>query len=368
VSTGQLPGNEADDLATVLLQSHRQAAAGVCPAAEVRQRNRRMKAVFPAFLLFAAAAAAPETFAPRVERHDPAFDRLIASDAKVETLADGIQWAEGPVWYQDSLVLSDPPRNIAWRWHPGAEKLEEFLNPSGGASPESGFREPGSNGLALDRQGRLLLCQDATRRVACYENGQFRPLADQFDGKRFSSPNDLAVRRNGEIYFTDPPYGLAGGNRSPLKEQPQNGVYRISADGKVTLLIKDLTFPNGIAFSPDEKVLYVNVSDGADTRIMAYDVQPDGTVANGRRFFDKGGIPEPKGSGGFDGLKVDRDGNLWTSGPGGISVVSSQGKFLGRIFTGIPTANCTWGPDGYLYITANHLLLRVKTRTSDGSR
>lgn len=313
-------------------------------------------------------ASAEEPFHGTIQRFDPAFDRLIAPGATLEKLAEGVQWAEGPVWYEGTLVLSDPPQNIAYRWMPGSTKLQPFLNPSGGAKPGAGFREPGSNGLILDRQGRLLLCQDGTRRIARYENGKFTSVADRYDGKHFSSPNDLAVRRNGDIYFTDPPYGLEGINQSPLKEQPFNGVYRVATDGTVTVLIKDITFPNGIAFSPDERILYVNNSDGPSTRIVAYEVQPDGSVANGRTFFDTTSAPELKGAKGvFDGLKVDHDGNLWTSGPGGILIVSPQAKLLGRLSTGVPTANCAFAPDGYLYITANHFLLRVKTQTKDAT-
>lgn len=300
----------------------------------------------------------------RVERFDPAFDRLVAPTAAMEKLASGAQWAEGPVWYEGGVVFSDPPRNVAYRWRPGTAKLDVFLAPSGLLTPTPGFREPGSNGLARDAQGRLLLCQHGERRIARYENGRFTPIADRHDGKRFNSPNDLVVRKNGDIYFTDPPYGLEGIERSPLRELPFAGVYRVATDGQVTLLTKDLTFPNGIAFSPDEKVLYVNVSDSRATRVMAYDVRADGTIAGGRTFFDLNSAPQLRGARGvFDGLKVDRDGNLWTSGPGGILVVSPAGRLLGRLFTGVPTANCNWGDDGgTLYICANHDLVRIRTR------
>ena len=283
-------------------------------------------------------------------------------------MAEGIQWAEGPVWYQDALVLSDPPANIAYRWSPTTKKLERFLHPSGGVIPTPGFREAGSNGLILDRNGDLLMCQDGLRRIARYEKGKFTNVADRFEGKKFSSPNDLAVRKSGDIYFTDPPYGLADLDKSPLKEQPVNGVYRISPDGTVTRLISDQTFPNGIAFSPDERVLYVNNSDGTDSRITAYDVKPDGSVGNPRRFFDTKSDAHERGvPGWFDGLKVDHDGNLRTSGPGGILIISPQTKHHRRQTTRMPTANCAFAPDGYLYISANHCLLRVKTQTKDAT-
>jgi gluconolactonase len=303
-------------------------------------------------------------FNGRIERLDPAFDQLVAADAKLEKLAEGFTWSEGPVWYKGELIFSDVPENVAYRWKPGMTKADVFLKPSGLLTPTPGFREPGSNGLTLDRQGRLLLCQHGERRVARYENGTFTSLADRFEGKRFNSPNDLAVRKNGEIYFTDPSYGLDGINNSPLKELPYNGVFRIATDGKVTLLTKDLTFPNGIAFSPDEKILYVGVSDAKATRIVAYDVAADGSIRNERTYFDAQPLRTGGAKGLVDGLKVDRGGNVWSSGPGGILVISPAGKLLGRLNTGEATANCNWGDDGStLYITADMFLVRVKTKT-----
>jgi gluconolactonase len=189
-------------------------------------------------------------------------------------------------------------------------------------------------------------------------------IADRFDGKRFNSPNDLAVRRDGEIWFTDPPYGLKDVEKSPLIEQPWQGVYRVAPDGKVTVVAKDIRFPNGIAFSPDEKTLYVGSTDWGHTHIVAFDVQPDGTLANERIFFDAQPMVKPDEPGACDGMKVDREGNVWTSGPGGILILSPQGKLLGRIRSGMLTANCAWGDDGgTLYLAANHAVLRVRTKT-----
>lgn len=318
--------------------------------------------VFP-FAVFAAAPS-PLPTVGTVERLDPAFDALIAADAKLERLAEGFKWSEGPVWYDGAVVFSDVPQNIAYRWKEGMTSAEVFLKPSGLLNPTPGFREQGSNGLALDLQGKLLLCQHGERQVARYENGKFTPLATRFDGKRFNSPNDLALRRNGDIYFTDPSYGLEKGNDSPLKELPFNGVYRLTPDGKVTLLTKSINFPNGIAFSPDEKVLYVAVSDGKAPRIMAYDVTADGGIAGERVFFDALPLKTAGSKGSCDGLKIDRAGNLWATGPGGVLVISPSGKHLGTLATGVSTANCGWGDDGStLYITANNMLLRVKTKT-----
>lgn len=311
-----------------------------------------------------AAEKSSSSFKGRIERFDPALDALLAADAKLEQLAEGFTWSEGPLWLDGALVFSDVPENIAYRWRPGMAKAEIFLQPSGLLSPQPGFREPGSNGLARDAQGRLLLCQHGERRIARYENGAFTSLADRYDGRRFNSPNDLAVRRNGDIYFTDPSYGLEGINESSLKELPFNGVYRLGQDGVVTLLAKHLTFPNGIAFSPDESVLYVGVSDAKATRIVAFDLAADGTLRNERTFFDAQPLLKGDDKGLVDGLKLDREGNVWSSGPGGILVISRAGKLLGRLNTGRATANCNWGDDGgTLYITAHQFLLRIRTRT-----
>jgi len=309
------------------------------------------------------AAGAP-VFNGGIERLDPAFDRLVAPEAHVEKLAEGFNWSEGPVWLDGAVLFSDVPENVIHRWREGMTTAEVFLRPSGLLTPTAGFREPGSNGLALDRQGRLLVCQHGERRIARYEHGRFVAVADRFEGKRFNSPNDLAVRRNGDIYFTDPPYGLEKLNESPLKELPHNGVYRVTAEGRVTLLTKALTFPNGIGFSPDERTLYVAVSDGRAPRIVAFEVRPDGTLGGERMFFDALPLRGPGVRGSCDGLKVDREGNLWATGPGGVLVISPAGKLLGRILTGQATGNCAWGGDGSdLYITADMFLLRVKTRT-----
>jgi gluconolactonase len=301
-------------------------------------------------LVRAAAPAAP-AFQGRIERLDPAFDALVAPGTGIELLAAGFNWSEGPVWYEGALLFSDVPENVILRWAPGRREAEVFLKPSGLLNPTPGFREPGSNGLARDAQGRLLVCQHGERRVARYEAG-----------RRFNSPNDLALRRNGDIYFTDPPYGLEKLNDSPLKEQPHNGVYRVEPSGRVTLLTAGLSFPNGIGFSPDERRLYVAVSDGRAPRIVTYDVAADGTLTGERLFLDALPLRQPGVRGSCDGLKVDDRGNVWATGPGGVLVLSPEGKLLGRILTGQATGNCAWGDDGgTLYITADMFLLRVRT-------
>ena len=304
----------------------------------------------------------------RVEPKDPRFDKLVPPGAKVEKLAEGVKWAEGPVWVSDSdgkgghLLFSDVPNNVIYRWKDG-EGIKEFMRPSGytGKTPRGG--EPGSNGLTLDPEGRLCMCEHGDRRVTRVEkDGSKTVLADRFEGKRFNSPNDLVFDSKGNLFFTDPPYGLEGNMKDPKKELPFQGVFRLSKDGKLTAVIKDLTFPNGLALSPDEKTLYVAVSDPAKAVWMAYDLKEDGTVANGRVFFDSTSLTKDR-KGLPDGMKVDREGNLWASGPGGIFVFAPDATVLGMIAFDVPTANCAWAGDGStLYITSNHDLCRLKTR------
>lgn len=299
-----------------------------------------------------------------ITRLDPAIDALLAADAKVEILIDGIQWAEGPVWFDGGLYFSDVPQNTIYRWTPEAGVVP-YLQPSGytGTTPRGG--EPGSNGLTLDRQGHLVMCQHGDRRVARLEaDGKVTSLADKFDGKRFSSPNDLCYDSKGNLYFTDPPYGLEKQDKDPKKETDLNGVYLLRASGELVRTPIDLKFPNGVALSPDEKSLFICVSDSKNPVIMKYDVQADGNVANGKVFFDTSALLAKRLPGIPDGMKFDTAGNLWATGPGGVMILSPQGKHLGTISTGVNTANCAWGDDGStLYITANHNVCRVKTKT-----
>src|SRR5438093_1869692 len=303
----------------------------------------------------------------KIERVDPRLDALIDREAHMEKLAEGFDWAEGPVWVEkgEYLLFSDVPQNTVFMWREG-EGISQFLKPSGytGSKPRGG--EPGSNGLTVDSQGRLVLCQHGDRRVARLERkgAKFTTLAEYYKFRRFNSPNDLVYHSSGDLYFTDPPYGLLKGNEDPAKEMMINGVYRLKPSGEVELLIDKLTFPNGIAFSPDEKTLYVAISDTNRPVIMAYDVERDGTVKNGRVFFNAQPLVTPERKGMPDGMKVDQKGNLFATGPGGVLIITADGAYLGTLNTGEATANCAWGNDGsMLYITADMYLCRIKTKT-----
>lgn len=295
---------------------------------------------------------------------DPALNRLIPEGAEIEVLAGGFEWSEGPVWLpkQRAVLFSDIPNNRIVRWKQG-QGVSIFMEPSGytGQEPFSGA-EPGSNGLLLDSQGRLVFCCHGDRAVKRLEpDGTLTILADRFEGKRLNSPNDLIYHSNGDLYFTDPPYGLPKRWEDAGRELDFCGVYRLAADGKLTLLTDEMTRPNGIAFSPDEKTLYVAQSDPKAAIWKAFSVRADGTLGKSKVIHDAtdlvGKLP-----GLPDGMAVDRDGNLWATGPGGVHVFSPAGKPLGRISTGQATANCTFGDNGStLYITADMFFCRVKT-------
>jgi len=302
----------------------------------------------------------------QVVRLDPRFDKLVPPGAEIEKLAEGFEWSEGPVWVPNGqyLLFSDIPNNVIVKWKAG-EGISDFLKPAGyaGSKPRGG--EPGTNGLLLDGAGRLVMCEHGDRRITRLEdNGKKTVLADKYEGKRFNSPNDAVFRSNGDLYITDPPYGLEKGWKDPARELDFCGVYHVSAKtGKVTLLTKELARPNGIALSPDQKTLYVGNSQSKPALWMAYDVKDDGMVANGRVFFDA--TPWTKTlKGGPDGMTVDRHGNLFATGPGGVCVFGPDGTPLGRLETGVATANCTFGGNGStLYITADMYLCRIRTNT-----
>lgn len=315
--------------------------------------------LFVATTLAAVAADPVSSFNGSIERLDPALDALIAPGTKIEMLASGFNWSEGPVWRDGGIVFSDVPENTVFGWKEGDTAAKVVLKPSGSLSNDG----QGSNGLAVDAQGSLILCQHGERRVARLEkDGSFTSMADKYEGKRFNSPNDLVIAKNGTIYFTDPPYGLKKGTPPELAF---HGIYAVNpaAPNVVKLVVPDIQWPNGIALSPDEQTLYVAVSDRENTRVMAYDLQGDGSVKNGRIFFNAQPLKTAERKGGCDGMKVDTKGNIWTTGPGGVLIIDKDGKHLGNILTGQATANCAFGgaDRDTLYITADMFLLRVKT-------
>ncbi|MDC0066917.1 SMP-30/gluconolactonase/LRE family protein, partial [Verrucomicrobia bacterium] len=275
-------------------------------------------------------------------------------------------WAEGPVWIKDDkgghLLFSDIPRNSVMQWREGSG-VDLFLKPSGYTGASNYGNEPGSNGLILDPEGRLVSCEHGDRRISVLTKaGGKMTLVDNYNGKRLNSPNDACYHSNGDLYFTDPPYGLPNRYNDPRRELDFCGVYRLSKNGKLTLLTKEMTRPNGIAFSPDEKILYVAQSDPKSAIWKKFPVKADGTLGNGEIFYDAtanvGKLP-----GLPDGLKVDQNGNIWATGPGGVLVFNPEGKLLGRISTGEKTANCGWGNDGtVLYLTADMYICRIQTK------
>ena len=295
-----------------------------------------------------------------ITRLDPAFDRLVPPDARVEKVAGGFTFTEGPLWRPSGdLWFSDVVGNVVRRWSPDG-KVVELMRPGGydgNHLPAGGYVGP--NGMTAGPNGEVLLCQHGNRRIARI-GGDMRvtTLVDNFEGKKLNAPNDLVFRSDGTLFFTDPPYGLPLQDDDPSKELPFNGVFKLKGR-KLDVIIRDLTRPNGIAFSPDEKTLYVSNSDERKKIWMRYDVAADGSVSGGRVLFDasghkEGGVP--------DGMKIDVNGNIWATGPSAVLVISPEGKHLGTITPPEDPANCAWGDDGRtLYITAETGLYRVKT-------
>ena len=311
-----------------------------------------------------------------IERLDPGLDAIVPAGAKLEKLGTCCKWTEGPVWIHAGYVLfADIPGNRIMKWTPAGGILV-FMHPTGFLGQEAyGGPESGSNGMTLDRRGRLTIAGHAQRDVYRLESlakgAKITLLAEKYQGKRLSSPNDLVYRSDGSLYFTDPPYGLpTQGDKDPLKELPFNGVYRIPKvlthppgtppdDARLELLIKDLTRPNGIAFSPDERYLYIAVSDPDHKVWMRYDVQKDGSVTNGKVFYD---ATSDKADGLPDGMKLDQKGNIYSAAPGGVYIISPEGKHLGTIKMPEKTANLNWGGGDArtLYITASTSLYRIR--------
>jgi gluconolactonase len=304
--------------------------------------------------------------APVAERHgvgnivrlDPAFDSIVPKDAQIEKVADGFQFTEGPLWRPDGhLWFSDVIGNVVRSITPSGQ-VEVLIQNSGGQSSAPPGSFIGSNAMVADKDGFVLLCQHTNRRIVrVAKDLTMTPYLERYQGKRFNSPNDLVYKSDGALYFTDPPYGLLKQDDDPAKELKFNGVFRY-ASGKLQVVVKDLTRPNGLAFSPDEKTFYVANSDDKSKVWMRYDVAADGTVSNGKVFAD---VTAEREDGNPDGMKIDVQGNVYGSGPGGVWVFSPDGKHLGTIKPPETPANCNWADDGRtLYITARTSVYRIR--------
>ena len=298
-----------------------------------------------------------------VERLSAEIEQYIPQNAAIEILAEGFDWSEGPVWVEElgAVLFSDVPNNKIYQWDE-KKGLQVFRNPSGFTNIVPNSKEQGSNGLTLDANNKLIICMHGDRRIARLDDwnkNDFTTVVGEFEGKLFNSPNDLVYARNGDLYFTDPPYGFKNGDKDSLKQIPFNGVYKLSQAGELSLLVKDLERPNGIALSNDESILYVTNSHAGNPGIMAYDLKADG-VSNGRLFFD-GKALSKKDKGSFDGLKIHPSGTIFTTGPGGVLVINDKGTHLGTIRTEVRSANCAFGPDfKTLYMTSDNYLTRIK--------
>lgn len=298
---------------------------------------------------------------------DEQLNHIIPPGTKIEKVADGFSFTEGPVWHPDGFLLfSDPNTNTIYRYNPINRNVTVYISHSGYTGADIGeYHQPGSNGLTIDKEGRLIVAQHGNRRVIRHERkGPVTILSDNIDGKKLNSPNDVVVRGDGSVYFTDPPYGLPGAYHDKRKETQWQGIYMIR-DGKTTLVSKDLGGPNGLAFSPDEKYFYATNWDIRDIHhtktIWRYEVQPDGALKNGKIFVDFNFTEDEEA---LDGLKIDKEGNLFVSAPGGVYIVSNEGKLLGKIVTPERPANMAWGDDGKtLYLTAHTSVYKLRVNT-----
>ena len=323
------------------------------------------------FLLHGIAASYGQASKPliRLEQISPEFSTIVSKTAKAKILADGFSWSEGPLWVESHkmFLFSDVKKNIIYKWTQEKGK-EVYLSPAGytGKTPRGG--ELGSNGLCLNPKGQLVICQDGDRVVSIMDAPLNKPqpkfirIASSYNGKKFDSPNDLAVLSNGDIYFTDPPYGLEGNVKDPLKEAPYQGLYRIAKNGKITLLTDTLTRPNGIAFFPGGKTVLISNSDDGKANWYIYDLDNHGLFTHGRIFYSANTATKTA-AGMPDGLKIDRRGTVFATGPGGIWIFNSTGKLLGKILVNDLASNCSLsGDEKTLYVTSNHRVLKIALR------
>ena len=304
-----------------------------------------------------------DKFIGSVERLSPEIDNLIEKSAKIEILADGFEWSEGPVWSSqlNSVLFSDVPENVIYSWNED-KGLGTFTRPIGYSGKVPNLKKAGTNGLTIDADGNLIICMHGDRKITRLEKLNINrkvTLVNSFDGNLLNSPNDLVYDSKGNLYFTDPPYGLLEGDNDKLKEIEFNGVYKVSPNGDIEVLVKNLTRPNGISISNDEKILYVANSDKNNPVIMKYDLSEEG-AKNPSIFFDGRELTK-KDIGLFDGLKVHPTGNVFATGPGGVLVIKENGDHIGTIRTEVRTANCAFDENfQYLYMTSDMFLTRIK--------
>jgi gluconolactonase len=304
----------------------------------------------------------------RIERIDPELDQLLDVNSKIEIIAKGFTWSEGPVWVkkENFLLFTDVPENVIHKWS-ASKGLETFLKPAGYTGKEHYSDEPGANGLIINLKGNLVSCEHGDRRIAempIHHPDQKKTLAHLFEGKKLNSPNDLVQHSSGAYFFTDPPYGLPGrGKAEPAKELDYQGVFKIDTKGNLSLQSKVMTRPNGLAFNLDESILYVAQSDPNALIWNAYPVDKNGNLGEPSVFFDGNAMHKSGLNGSADGMKIDEKGNIWTTGPGGVLIINSKGKLLGRIITDNANSNVAFGEDGKtLFITSDMNLLRIKTK------
>lgn len=331
-----------------------------------------MQKVFPFFLLIVMVSCQQKKELKtigEIERLDSSLNKIINADAKPEIIAEGLDWSEGPVWVEGEkmLLFSDVPRDTVFKWTEDGGK-EVYLTPSGYTDTAARGGEIGSNGLTLDAKGNLILCQHGNRQIARMDapldkpEAKYTSLASTYNQQKFNSPNDLVYNGNGELFFTDPPYGLEKQLDDPKKETPFQGVYKLKPSGEVILLADTLTRPNGIAFLPGEKTLLVANSDPEKPNWYAFDIGENDSLSNGRIFYSAAGYDKSM-KGLPDGMTADKQGNIFASGPGGIWMFNKGGKLLGKIKLTDAASNCTLSPDEKtLYITNDMYVLRLKMR------
>lgn len=321
------------------------------------------------FILLLSCATNKPASEGNIERIDAALDGIVDAQAKIEIIAEGFEWSEGPLWLEEEnmLLFSDVPTNTIYKWTEEGEK-EIYLQPSGYTGSIKRGGETGSNGLLLNKERKLVICQHGNRQIAQMEapliqpQPQFIPIANTYEGKKFNSPNDAVYNKEGILFFTDPPYGLEKNMEDAGKEIPFQGVYKVTTNGTVVLLTDTITRPNGIALTPNEKQIIIANSDSLKPIWYQYDLGPENTLTNGKIFYDATAASKEE-EGMPDGLKIDKSGNIFATGPGGVWIFNKDAKLLGKIKFPHKTSNCAFSKDEKtLFVTADNYVLRIKLR------